>query len=277
MAALTLGYRCCDRMFPLYIKHSEVEGIAAQARQQLLSPTTDPVALSVLRDVDTLKINGIKFDLWIDTEHAVNDERGNPVLGVCEFDPKSSLEAAILSVSPVGVGVSEELVLSTFAHEFGHAIFDAPSWIAAAARGPGLFSDPSELSHKAYRTTTRDAEHLAKPVTSSKSDAITARNTEHDRSIQYAEFRANEFMGSFLVPRQHLYRAVEELASEHEVTIHRSASLDTDLPGTTLRLTADSGHLAIESLQRALAKRFGVHRRFIEVRMNRYGLLSTGY
>lgn len=278
MPVLTFAYRCCDRMLPRYIKHSEVEGIAVLARQKLVDATTDALSLSVLRDIAGLKINGIQFDLWIDTEHAVNDEQGNPVLGVCEFDPAASLDATVLSVSPVGDTASEELVLSTFAHELGHAIFDAPSWIAAAAKGPGLFDDPTEMARKAYRTTTRDAEHLAKPPVAIEPEPTTARNSELDRSVHFAELRANEFMGSLLVPRQHLCRAVEELAPKHGVTIHRSPSLDPELPGTSLRLTADGaiGFFDMECLQKALAKRFGVHRRFIQVRMERYGLLTPG-
>ena len=278
MPVLTLAYRCCDRMLPRYIKHSEVEGIAMLARQQLVDANTDAISLSVLRDIGGLKINGIQFELWVDTDHAVNDEQGNPVLGVCEFDPAASLDATVLSVSPVSETASEELVLSTFAHELGHAIFDAPSWIAAAAKGPGLFDDPAELARKAYRTTTRDAEHLAKPPVALESEPRTARNSELDRSIHFAELRANEFMGSLLVPRQQLCRAVEELAPKHGVTIHRSPSLDPEVPGTTLRLTADGdiGFFDMECLQKALAKRFGVHRRFIQVRMERYGLLASG-
>jgi hypothetical protein len=62
------------------------------------------------------------------------------------------------------------------------------------------------------------------------------------------------------------------------VTIHRSPSIDPELPGTTMRLTADGdiGFFDMECLQKALAKRFGVHRRFIQVRMERYGLLTSG-
>ena len=273
MPELTLAYRCCDRKLPRYIKHSEVEGIAVLARQQLVDANADAISLSVLRDISSLKINGIQFALWVDTEHAVNDEQGNPVLGVCEFDPDASTDAAILSVSPVSETASEELVLSTFAHELGHAIFDAPSWIAAAAQGPGLFDDPSELARKAYRTTTRDAEHLAK-----QPEASAARNSEIERNVHFAELRANEFMGSLLVPRQHLYRAIEALAPKHGVTIHRSPSLDPELPGTTMRLTADGdiGFFDMECMQKDLAKRFGVHRRFVQVRMERYGLLTPG-
>ena len=273
MPELTLAYRCCDRKLPRYIKHSEVEGIAALARQQLVDANTDAISLSVLRDISSLKINGIQFDLWVDTEHAVNDEQGNPVLGVCEFDPDASPDATMLSVSPVSETASEELVLSTFAHELGHAIFDAPSWIAAAAQGPGLFDDPSELARKAYRTTTRDAEHLAK-----QPEPSAARNSELVRNVHFAELRANEFMGSLLVPRQHLCRVVEEFAPKHGVTINRSPSLDPDTPGVAIQLTTKQGMFSSPNkmfeLQQTLARHFGVHRRFIQVRMERYGLLK---
>ena len=271
MPELTLAYRCCERKLPRYIKHSEVEGIAVLARQQLVDTNTDAISLAVLSNITGLKINGIKFDLWIDTEHLVHDDQGNSVLGVCEFDPAASMDATALSVSPASQTESEELVLSTFAHELGHAIFDAPSWIAAAAQGPGLFDDPLEMACKAYRTTTRDAEHLGK-----QREASEVRNTELERNIHFAELRANEFMGSLLVPRQHLCRAIEAMAPKHGVTIYRSPSLDPELPGTTIRLTVDgdTGLFQIECLQKALAKRFGVHRRFIQVRMERYGLLT---
>ena len=269
MAVLTLGYRCCDRKLPQYIKHPEVEGIAVQARRQLVADTTDAIGLSVLREINKLKINGVEFDLWVDTEHQVSDEEGQPVLGVCEFDPDAAPNAALLLVSPAVNAASQALVLSTFAHELGHAIFDAPAWIVAAHNGPGLFDDHAGEARRAYRTTTRDADHLAK--------AAAVRNTELEKNIHFAELRANEFMGSLLVPRQPLCRAIEELAPMYEVTIHRSPSLDPDFPGMALKLTVDGGVSAfdMESLQKALGKRFGVNRRFIQVRMKRYGLLTT--
>jgi hypothetical protein len=54
----------------------------------------------------------------------------------------------MVSVSPVGVNASEELVLSTFGHELGHAIFDAPGWIVDASKGPGLFDEPSDAARQ---------------------------------------------------------------------------------------------------------------------------------
>lgn len=271
MAVLTLGYRCCDRKLPKYIKHPEVEGIAVQARRQLVDESTDAIGLSVLRQISKLKINGVEFDLWVDTEHQVNDEQGQPVLGVCEVDPDAAPNAALLLVSPAANAASQALVLSTFAHELGHAVFDAPAWIVAAANtGPGLFDDYVGEVRRSYRSTTVDADHLVK--------AAPVRNTELEKSIHFAELRANEFMGSLLVPRQPLCRAIEELAPMYEVTIHRSPSLDSDFPGMALKLSVEGGNGAfdMESLQKALGKRFGVNRRFIQVRMERYGLLTAG-
>lgn len=279
MPVLTLGYRHCDRKRPSYIKNSEIEGIAVLARQQLVDAAANAIPLATLSAISGLKINGVAFDLFVGTGNVVHDERGNPVLGICEYDPGVP-DTAMVSVSPVGVNASEELVLSTLGHELGHAIFDAPGWIVDASKGPGLFDEPSDAARRVYRTTTRDVEHLAKvtPVVeaaASPSLAIPGHTTKEE---YFAELRANEFMGSLLVPRQRLNLAVEELAPQHGVTIHRSPSLDPELPGTSLHLTADGGigFFDIECLQKAVAKRFGVNRRFIQVRMERYGLLKPG-
>jgi hypothetical protein len=279
MPVLTLGYRHCDRKRPSYIKNSEIEGIAVLARQQLVEAAADAIPLATLSAISGLKINGVVFDLFVGTGNVVHDERGNPVLGICEYDPGVP-DTAMVSVSPVGVNASDELVLSTLGHELGHAIFDAPGWIVDASKGPGLFDDPNDAARRAYRTTTRDVEHLAKvaPVVEAAATPSLVIPGHTTREEYFAELRANEFMGSLLVPRQRLNLAVEELAPKHGVTIHRSPSLDPDLPGTSLHLTADGeiGFFDIECLQKAVAKRFGVNRRFIQVRMERYGLLKPG-
>jgi hypothetical protein len=270
MPALTLDYRHCDRKRPRFIKHSEVEAIALMARQQLVGPAVDALSLALLRDVSRLKINGVAFDLAVDTQNTVHDESGNPVLGICEYDPGVP-DTAMVSVSPVGDGASEELVLSTLAHEIGHAVFDSPGWIVDASRGPGLFDAIDDGARKVYRTTTRDGDHLAKSTVATDGAAPSARGEEY-----FAELRANEFMGSLLVPRQRLYAAVEELAPENDVKIVRGPSLDPDYPGTglTLHTEGDFGFFYLETLKRAVAKRFNVTPRFAGVRMERYGLLK---
>lgn len=271
MPVLTLGYRCCDRKRPLYLKHSEVEGYAVLARQQLGYAGADAMPLSTLSDISGLKINGIEFALAISTEHQVHDESGKPVCGICEYDPGVP-DTAMVLVSPAAEATSEALVLSTLAHELGHAVFDAPQWIVEASKGPGLFDAIDPGARRAYRTTTRDGEHLGKVTPVAK----TAEKIAQD--VYFSELRANEFMGSLLVPRQRLNLAVEELAPKFGVTIHRGPSLDPEMPGTAIHLTADGdiGFVDMECLQKALAKRFSVNRRFIQVRMERYGLLKQG-
>lgn len=279
MPVLALDYRCCARHLPRYLKHAEVEGIAQLVRQQLVGSNVDAISLSVLGTVSALKVNGIHFDLWVDTEHPVADEHGHPVLGVCEFDPGASPDAAILSVSPASENATEELVLSTFAHELGHAIFDAPGWVVAASKGPGMFDDPNEFARKAYRTTTRDSEHLngATPVVDHEPAHTRFTHSQTEKDIRFAELRANEFMGSLLVPRARLICAVEELAPGFDIPIHHSPSLVDDIPAGTpcLAVDDDVDFFDLERLQKSIARRFGVHRRFIEVRMERYGLLPS--
>ena len=119
--------------------------------------------------------------------------------------------------------------------------------------------------------TTKDGEHLSKVVSSGEEDAKSPASVpgHTSKELYFAELRANEFMGSLLVPRQRLNLAVEELASKYEVTIRRAPSLDPELPGQSMYLTADGdmGFFDMESLQKALATRFGVNRRFIAVRI----------
>ena len=277
MPVLTLDYRHCRRMRPSYIKHQEVEGIALQARRQLVDASADAIPLAVLRDITGLAINRIHFDLYVDTENAVHDEAGQPVLGICEYDPAQP-DATLVSVCPVGEHASAELVLSTLAHETGHAIFDAPGWIVDASQGPGLFDDPREPARTAYRTITRDGQHLARAVPANAVVQEQGPGVTVGSDAYFAELRANEFMGSLLVPRQRLCVAVEEFAAPYGITLHRGPSLDPAFPGTGLSLTADGdfGDIYMEFFQRALATRFGVTPRFIRVRLERYGLLNAG-
>ena len=88
MSALTLDYRHCAELRPSFLKHAEVEGLALRIRQQLVDDATDGIPLEVLSAVSRLQVNGVGFELCIRTEHAVHDEAGNPVLGICEYDPR---------------------------------------------------------------------------------------------------------------------------------------------------------------------------------------------
>ena len=153
MSLLTLNYQHCDRYFPNYVKHTQVANIALQARQQLISDDSDALTLEILGAIDKMKVNGIPYELWVDTDHPVKDELGNAVLGVCEFDPSASKDAALLLITPVCEIASPELVLSTFAHELGHAVFEAPGWIHEAAQGAGRVSYTHLDVYKSQRLT----------------------------------------------------------------------------------------------------------------------------
>ena len=76
-----------------------------------------------------------------------------------------------------------------------------PGWVVQGSKGPGLFDDIEPTMQRAYRTTTPDSDHLSK--------SLSAKPTTEEH---FAELRANEFMGSLLVPRQRIIAAVEELA-----------------------------------------------------------------
>jgi hypothetical protein len=275
MPVLTLDYRHCDRMRPKYLRHPEVEEIARQARSQLVAPGIDAIPLAALSAITGLRINGIAFELYVDTDNPVHDEAGNPVLGICEYDPAEP-DATLVSVCPVGENASPELVLSTLAHETGHAIFDAPGWIVAAGQGPGLFDDPDKPARTAYRTMTRDGQHLARTVPSGVGQERSL-DPAVGSDAYFAELRANEFMGSLLVPRERLRVAAEELATAC-VAVHRGPlfGLMFSSTGCSLAADADFADLDMEVFLRALALRFGVSPRFIRVRLQRYGLLNSG-
>ncbi len=165
MPALSLCYASCAQRKPHFLKKPAIETVAREARAQLLSPGADALTLAQLAAISDLNINGLPYQLWVSLNHPVTDEDGQPVLGLCEFDPGCGEDAVSVLVSPVGEQLTPELALSTFAHELGHAIFDAPAWLIAARQGPGLFDDLDGGQRRAYRMTTRDAEHLTAAAT----------------------------------------------------------------------------------------------------------------
>lgn len=269
MPALTLHYDCCARRKPRYLNKAAIETVARDARAQLLPPGADALTLEQLAAISMLTVNGLPYQLWVSLDHPVTDEDGQPVLGLCEFDPDCGEDAVSVLVSPVGEQLTPELALSTFAHELGHAIFDAPAWLIAAKRGPGLFDDLDGGQRRAYRTATPDAEHLG--ATS------LPQNTPLEQEIRIAEFRANEFMGSLLVPRDRLVELAVARAPDYDVGIERDGGLLDELHAATPRLVEQGafGFVGMERLHRELAATFGVNPKFIRVRMECYGLLPT--
>ena len=262
MTRLGLEFRHCERHRPFYLKHAQVEVLAGEVRNQLIEPDELALPFKALAGVTQLKVNGIEMTIDIDTDHPVHDEAGNPVLGVCEYDP-SLPDTALVSVSPVSDTVSPTLALSTLAHELGHACFDLPGWIYDAHQGPDLFADV-ETPHRIYRTITQDADHLSQA-------------TPLERAERFAELRANEFMGSLLVPRLHLRVVATAIAPEHGIQISQGASLYPECSSPEICFMPSKGDtfddLAMDAFHQTLADVFGVSSRFVAVRMERYGLI----
>lgn len=268
MAQVKLDYRHCDRMRPLYLRHAEVEDLAQQVRSQLIDDATRALSVDVLRGISRLVVNDIAFELFVSVDATVHDEQGEPVFGICEYDPGVP-DTAMVSVSPIDGPYSEELTLSTLAHELGHATMDAPAWIAQCRLGPGLFDNATPTSAMAYRTTTRGLEHLAEPM---RKTAEALQSPEY-----FAELRANEFMGSLLVPRGVLAEVIHEMAPAHGLIIEHDPMLDLEHPTMSLRLPELPRMLdpGADDFVCELAKLFGVTPRFIQVRLERYGMTSA--
>lgn len=160
MTELTLTYKHCELRRPLRLKIPQTQQVALEARRQLVDDDTDALTLDILSNIHALNVNRLPFELYISTDQVVHDENHKPVLGLCEFDPGSP-NAAIVCVSPPDEKTPPAKVLSTLAHEIGHAIFDAPGWIFDAQRGPGLFDTIDDAARRAFRIITPDESHLA--------------------------------------------------------------------------------------------------------------------
>ena len=279
MPALSLRYHHCARHKPHYLNKNNIECVAREARAQLLPVGTDALPLEQLAAISDLTINDLPYQLWVSLDHPVTDENGQPVLGLCEFDPGCGEDAVSVLVSPVGEQLTPELALSTFAHELGHAIFDAPAWLIAAKQGPGLFDNMNDSQRRAYRMTTHDADHLSagatvKPEVVATDSACSSifpklRLAGLEKEIRIAEFRANEFMGSLLVPRDRLVELALPRAQEFGVEVTCHGGLFEDKPKTSGIIMPTR----LENFLRELAATFGVNPKFIRVRMERYGLL----
>jgi hypothetical protein len=198
------------------------------------------------------------------------------VLGVCEVDPEGLPDTALICVNPDPVEARTELLLSTGAHEMGHGIFEAPAWIYAHQRSamPTLFdvADPA-APRRVWRPTTPNESHFSATYPPGSNEF-------------FQETRANEFMGSLLTPRRLLSR---QFAEHCEALDLRPADMIGNarrslLPAPRRSAAADVSkgnlsflklelRLGLEQVIALLAMDFGVTRRFIEVRLKKYGLL----
>jgi hypothetical protein len=191
--AMEIRYACRASGEPAGLNGAAIRAIATETRRLLSGPAPRPLDLPALaRRTAAIRINGRALAIAWDWDHAVHDPDGAAVLGCCETDPGEpgmiliSLNGALLAHQP-------ELLRSTAAHEFAHAIFDMPA--AMAGQAP-----------PAYRL------HAAPP----------ARD--------WREWRADEFMGEFLAPRAQLAKALAREAGVLGVELTWRAPGDVPAP-----------------------------------------------
>ena len=265
MPALTLHYRHNDRYEPHYANHADIGKVATAVRRQLRLADRRALTIADIAAIKELNVNGVAYDVWLDLEHQLHDEQKNPVFGVFEFTPIHSVDAVSVCVSPAGSGMSEELRLSTLAHEMGHAIFDGPALVSHHQNQPlaGLMQAGTV---RAFRLVTESQAQLQ------KADNLLPSH------IRFAELRANEFMGSLLVPRELLWDAVMEEAPKHALEIkYGEDTLFAETPDGEKQIVWSEVTYDMDcwSFTRVLAPHFGVSPSFIGVRMMRYGMIPS--
>jgi hypothetical protein len=224
---------------PGRLNASAIWKVAAEARRQLCpNPLRLPVDVgSTLKRMKQIEANGIRLDVHVELINAVVDADGNRVLGMTAHDRRWPGSVNIrLNVGLIGA--QETLLRSTFFHEFGHVIFDAPAWTRAAQnKSDRRYLQPA-TAHAANR-------------------------------IDWCEWRANEFMGGFLVPRQLL----------HGVLIKRAAAGRLPLcecgGGLPILDNRHVGEDRLSALVFELAELFGLSDAFIATRLHKYRLLAS--
>lgn len=234
---------------PRRLRTVEVWRVGEEARTRICANPRRPkveIAQLIAR-AGRLAVNGLAFDTHWECGQAVADEAGCPVLGATEHDP-SVPDAVMIYVNAHEIGDRDDLARSTALHELGHAVFDAPSWIERA------------------RTKGRSA---AGPTRRLLVDAGTDVSPD-PTAIDWREWRANEFMGAFLVPRGLLHKHLVRQAGELGLPLTGSATPADGLPvvnGSRL------GFERLETLAIELAETFGVSIAFMLVRLRKYGLV----
>jgi hypothetical protein len=241
MPPITASYRHSkftavpDRLTP-----AEVWAVARSVRSQLTEDRFERQLslVDVAKRVSQLEVNGVAFEVAWDLEHRVLNPAGKEVMAVTEYD-KASPDCVLVSVNGPMLENADTLLRSTIAHELGHLVFDAPSWVLIPP---------------------------AAPVRSGFAALGTSRDPR--------ELRANEFMGALLVPPSLLRVDLQRQAKRHRFAPSpRPSTIITGAPSYDgSSLDAD----AVEEVIFALAERYAVSESFLRVRLDRYDLLRTG-
>lgn len=236
---------------PKRLRAEEIWALGEAARTQIFGVTPRPKieVARLIRRSRQLLVNGLAFETHWEIGRPVVDDAGNPVMGAVEHD-ESWPEAAMIYLNGDEIGDRDDLARSTAAHELGHAVFDTPSWIQRSRQRSLPFSR-HELPERRFQP---------------------APNTPASReTIDWREWRANEFMGAFLVPRRVLHRHMHKRASALGLPMTGPEGND----GLPIINGRKAGFEAVETLAIDLAETFGVSIDFIQVRLRKYRLIGS--
>jgi hypothetical protein len=264
-AALRLEYRHLSDLRPAFLTTELVQALAWEVRVQVGCGDDRrlQIPLDSLLGISKGAINGLSLKFRWDIVEDVHDRDGVPVLGVCDYDHEWMPGTILLLANSKMINGSTPLLRSVLAHELGHGVCDGPGWIVAHRNQmlPGLLEATPQQAY----AVTPDRAHL-----------LPRRPTPED----FSEFRANEFMGAFLVPKRLLVEPLRHHARRLDIPLIEQSpppALPLAASTTEFRLYtrhAEASRLRLPWLFRALAQEFGVTPRFIQVRLMRYGLLD---
>jgi hypothetical protein len=189
-----------------------------------------------------LAVNGKLLSLSWGLDRPIHDEDGREALGVCESDPELP-DTVMISINTSLLAHQPEVIRSTAAHEFAHAIFDMP-----AAMGGNI--------RRTFRTSVAPA--IARP----------------GAPIDWVEWRADEFMGAFLVPADKLARVLPKHASALDLPFRWRAAPDgRSVPFVDLDPSEGTLGLLVDDL----AEAFSVTAAFMSVRLAKGGFVGRRF
>jgi hypothetical protein len=240
---LAIAYPSTAAGDPHRLSAKAIASIASDIRSRLFGIQPRPVDVAALiAKTARLVVNGKPITLSWGLDRPIHDENGHEALGVCENDPELP-DTVMISVNASLLAHQPEVIRSTAAHEFAHAIFDMP-----AAMGGNI--------RRTFRTSVAPA--IARP----------------GAPIDWVEWRADEFMGAFLVPADKLARVLPKHASALDLPFRWRAAPDgRSVPFVDLDPSEGTLGLLVDEL----AEAFGVTAAFMSVRLAKGGFIGRSF
>ena len=240
---LAIAYASTAAGDPHRLSAQAIGRIASDIRTRLFGVQPRPVDVAALiAKTARLAVNGKPITLSWGLDRPIHDEDGREALGVCENDPELP-DTVMISINTSLLAHQPEVIRSTAAHEFAHAIFDMP-----AAMGGNI--------RRTFRTTAAPA--IARP----------------GAPIDWVEWRADEFMGAFLVPADKLARVLPKHASALDLPFRWRAAPDgRSVPFVDLDPSEGTLGLLVDDL----AEAFGVTATFMSVRLAKGGFIGRRF